>query len=57
MAENAPLWHMMDGTYLEFEGCLEAALVGLLGGDTDFKIIDGFVMVLETWRLDSPLCS
>ena len=32
----------------EVEGCLGAALVGLLGGDMDFKIMDGFVMVLET---------
>ena len=48
MAENAPLWPVMDGTYLEVEGCLGAALVGLLGGDMDFKIMDGFVMVLET---------
>ena len=47
MAENAPLWPMMDGTYLEVEGCLRAALVGLLGGDMDFKIMDSFVMVLE----------
>ena len=48
MAENAPRWPMMIGTYLEVEGCLGAALVGLLGGDMDFKIVDGFVMVLET---------
>ena len=33
MAENAPLWPMMDGTYWEVECCLGAALVGLLGGD------------------------
>ena len=39
---------MMVGTYLEVEGCLGAALVGLLGGDMDFKIVDGFVMTLET---------
>ena len=45
MAENAPLWPMMGGTYLEVEGCLGVALVGC---DTDFKIMDGFVMVLET---------
>ena len=25
-----------------------AALVGLLGGDMDFKIVDGFVMAVET---------
>ena len=37
MAENAPLWPMMDGTYLEVKGCLGAALVGLVGGDMDFK--------------------
>ena len=39
---------MMDGTYLEVEGCLGAAFVGSLGGDMDFKIMDYFVMVLET---------
>ena len=43
---------MMVGTYLEVEGpvegCMGAALVGLLGGDMDFKIVDGFVMTLET---------
>ena len=48
MTENAPLWLMMDGTYLEVDGCLGEALVGLLGGDMDFKIMDGFVMVLGT---------
>ena len=47
MAENAPLWPMMDGTYLEVEGCLGAAL-GLFGSDMDFKIMDGLLMVLET---------
>ena len=44
----APRWPMMVGTHLEVEGCLGAALVGLLGGDIDFKIVDGFVMTLET---------
>ena len=39
---------MMVGTYLEVEGCLWAALVVLLGGDMDFKIVDSFVMALET---------
>ena len=39
---------MMVGTYLEVIGCLGAALVGLLDGDRDFKIVDGFVMTLET---------
>ena len=39
---------MMVGTHLEVEGCLGAALVGLLGGNMDFKIVDGFVMTLET---------
>ena len=48
MTENAPLWPMMNGTYLEVEGCLGAALMGLSGGDMDFKIMDGFVMVSET---------
>ena len=33
---------MMDGTYLEVKGCLGAALVDLLGGVMDFKIVDGF---------------
>ena len=46
MAENVLQW--MVGTYLEVEGCLGVALVGLLGGDMDFKIVDGFVMTLET---------
>ena len=44
MAENAPRWPMMIGTHLEVEGCLGRALVGLLGDDMDFKIVDGFVM-------------
>ena len=35
---------MMDGTYLEVAGCLWAALVDLLGGVMNFKI----VMVLGT---------
>ena len=48
MAENALQRPMMVGTYLEVEGCLGAALVGLLGGDMDFKSVDGFVMTLET---------
>ena len=47
MAENAPRLPMIIGTYLEVEG-LGAALVGLLGGDMDFKLVDGFEMVLET---------
>ena len=48
MAENALRWPMMDGTYLEVIGCLGAPLVDLLGGNMDFKIVDGFVMDLET---------
>ena len=44
MAENAPRRPMRIGTHLEVEGCLGRALVGLLGGDMDFKIVDGFVM-------------
>ena len=32
----------MDGTNLEVEGCLGTALVDLLGGIMDFKIVDGF---------------
>ena len=47
MAENAPQWPMMIGTYLEVESCLGAALVSLLGGDMDFKIVDGFVIALD----------
>ena len=48
MAENASRCPTMVGTYLEVIGCLGAALVVLLGGDMDFKIVDGFVMDLET---------
>ena len=48
MAENAPRCPRMVGTYLKVIGCLGAALVALLGGDMDFKIVDGFVMDLET---------
>ena len=39
---------MMVGTYLEVEGYLGVVLVSLLGGDMEFKIVDGFVMTLET---------
>ena len=45
MTENAPQWPMIVRTYFEVEGCLKAALVGLLGGDRDF--VGGFVMTLE----------
>ena len=38
----------MTGTYLEVIGCLGAALVVLLVGDMDFKIVDGFMMGLWT---------
>ena len=48
MAENALRWPMTVGTYLEVEDCLRAALVGLSGRDMDLKIVDGFVMTLET---------
>ena len=48
MAENALRWPMVDETYLEVVGCLGTALVVVLGGDMDLKIVDGFVMVLET---------
>ena len=34
--------------YLEVVGCLGAALVDLLGGVMDFKIVSGFEMVLGT---------
>ena len=49
MAENAPLWPMTDGTYLDVEGSLGAALMVLLGGDMDIKIMDGLVMVFGDW--------
>ena len=29
-------------------GCLETALVELLGGEVDFKVVSGFVLDLET---------
>ena len=48
MAENALRWPMVDETYLEVVGCLGAALMVLLVGDMNFKIVDGFVMVLGT---------
>ena len=48
MTENAPRWPNMVGSYLEVEGCLRTALVGLVGGDMDFKTVNGFVMTLET---------
>ena len=32
--------------YLEDLGCLETALVELLGGEMDFKVMDGFEVVL-----------
>ena len=48
MAENALRWLMMGVIYLEVIGYLGAALIVLLGGDMDFNIVDGFVMVLET---------
>ena len=48
MAENAPRCPTMAGTYLGVIDCLGAALVVLLGSDMDFKIVDGFVMGLET---------
>ena len=38
----------MVGTYLEVISCLGAALVVLLVGDMDFKIVNGFVMGLWT---------
>ena len=38
----------MVATYLEVIGFLGAALVVLLGGDMDFKIVHGLVMDLET---------
>ena len=41
--------------YLEDLGCLGTALVELLGGEVDFKVMDGFEVVLEdefTFLLD-----
>ena len=32
--------------YLEDLGCLGTSLVELLGGEVDFKVMDGFVVVL-----------
>ena len=48
MAENVPRWPMMDGTYFEVVGCLGTALVDLLDGVMNFKIVDAFGMVLGT---------
>ena len=48
MVEDVLRWPTMSVTYLEVIGCLEAALVGLLGEVMDFNITDGFGMVLET---------
>ena len=48
IAENALRWPKMDLIYLKVVGCLGAALVDLLGGVMDFKIVDGFGMFLET---------
>ena len=48
MAKNAPRCPTKIGTYLEVIGYLGAALVVLLGGAMNFKIVDGFVMDLET---------
>ena len=57
MAENALQWPMMDGTYMEVVGCLGAALVDLLGGGMDFKIVDGFGMVFGDWvDFGTPEC-
>ena len=39
----------MVETYLEVIGCLGAALVVLLVGEMDFKIVDGFVMGFLDW--------
>ena len=33
--------------YLEDLSCLGTALVELLGGEVDFKVVDGFEVVLE----------
>ena len=48
MAENAPLWPKMDGTFLEVEDCLRTALMDLLGGDMGFNNMDDLVRGLET---------
>ena len=46
MAENAPRWPMVDGTYLEVVDCLGTALAVVLGGDMNFQncgwFCDGF---------------
>ena len=48
VAENALQWPVVYRTYLEVVGCLGTVLVVLLGGDMNYKIVDDFVMVLET---------
>ena len=48
MAEDVLRWPAMGGTYLEVLGCLETALVDLLGGDMDFSTVNAFGMFLET---------
>ena len=48
MAGNVLQWpRWMEPTW-KVEGCLGAALVDLSGGVLDFKIVDGFGMVLGT---------
>ena len=39
----------MAGTYLEVIGCFGAALVVLLVGDMDFKIVDDSMMGFLNW--------
>ena len=39
-------WICATLTYLEDLGCLGTALVELLGGEVDFKVMDGFEVVL-----------
>ena len=46
MFEDVLRWPTMGGAYLEVIGCLDAALMGLLGGVMDFYTADGFGMVL-----------
>ena len=43
-----PSWLVMrySGLYLDDLGCLGTALVELLGGEVDFKVMDGFEVVL-----------
>ena len=43
--------------YLEDLGCLGTALVELLGGEVDFKVIDGFEEELQSLEFICKKCS